>query len=251
MISLGIIGVTGRMGRRVLELALADPSFKIASGCASDQSSSLGCDLGSLIGCGPIGLKVAKLEDLSNLNDIFIDFTHAHATEANLATALKWKRPIVIGATGHPPEIEKAIANAAQTIPILAAPNFSLGMALCKKTAASLAHVLQDCARIEISETHHVHKKDSPSGTALALAAAIGFDPSRIHSHRTGEVIGEHTIIFEFEGERIELKHEALSRDTFALGALRAAKFLVRQPPGLYTMSDVLKEDAEERTEGN
>lgn len=240
MIILGIIGVTGRMGKRVLDLALSDSFFKAVSGFGRDQSSEMGKDLGFLVGRSPIGVKVAKLADPSlGQCDILIDFTHSHATQLTLAAAVKSQKPIIIGSTGLSLETQEVIVQAAKTIPILASPNFSLGIALCKKISGDLAHRLQECAHMEISETHHVHKKDSPSGTALALADAMGLDPSFIHSHRTGEVIGEHSVIFEFLGERITLKHEALTRDAFALGALRAAKFLVRQPPGLYTMNHI------------
>lgn len=199
-IALAILGASGKMGGKVKQLAEKDSDF--------------------------------RLVDLDRC-DVAIDFTAPEATLKHLAA----KKPLVIGTTGLPPEMKSAMEEAAKTIPILYSPNFSFGVALCLDAAAKISGALSGC-EIEIHETHHVHKKDSPSGTALAFAQAVGGTP-KIQANRLGEVVGEHTVIFECGHERIELKHTAHSRDTFAQGALLAAKFLVKQRPGLYSLKDL------------
>ena len=206
-IALTILGASGKMGERVLQLARSDPHFQIV--------------------------------DLHSECDVAIDFTFPEGTLQHIEAATAAKKPLVIGTTGHSPEQKQAIIEAAKFIPVLHSPNFSFGMALCLETAANLSKALFGKCTIDIHEAHHVHKKDSPSGTALALAKAVGGEEIRIHSVRSGETVGEHTVIFECEHERIEIKHTAQSRDAFAQGALIAAKFLVKQTPGLYTLKDV------------
>jgi 4-hydroxy-tetrahydrodipicolinate reductase len=214
MIQLGIIGVNGRMGARVLDLALNDP--EIAK---------------PLIG-------ITAQDDLSSrllTAHVAIDFSTSSALEQNLAQAVKLRKPLVIGTTGHFPASQYLLEAASKNIPVLYSPNFSLGMALCLQAAKKLRQSLE--CTVEILETHHTQKKDLPSGTALQLAEALGNPP--IQSVRTGEVIGEHTVIFTCQGEQIEIKHTALSRDLFAQGALSCAKFLIKQPPGLYSVKDL------------
>lgn len=173
--------------------------------------------------------------------DVLIDVSSHLACEENINKALKTQKPLIIGTTGHSCENDLLMKQAALLIPLLVAPNFSLGMALCFETALSLTRQLKDECSIEIKEAHHIHKKDSPSGTALALAQTINSDnPPPIHSIREGEIIGEHTVIFRSESETIELKHQALSREAFAKGSLQAAQFLSDKPPRLYSMRDVL-----------
>lgn len=208
MIALAILGASGKMGGKVKQLAEKDPDF--------------------------------QLVDFDRC-DVAIDFTAPEATVKHLDAAVAARKPLVIGTTGLSPETKQAIAEAAKKIPILFSPNFSFGVALCLDAAARLSRALPSSI-IEIHETHHVHKKDSPSGTALAFAQAVKGEP-KIHSTRTGEVIGEHTVIFECGHERIEIKHAAHSRDTFAQGALLGAKFLVKQPPGFYSLYDLFKKN--------
>lgn len=216
-IALSVLGASGKMGKRIVELALNDPIFR--------------------------SVTASNLETC----DVAIDFTSHEATHNHLVSAIGANKPLVIGTTGHNPEGRKAIEEAAKTIPILFSPNFSFGMALCLEMAARLGRALYGSCTINIVETHHIHKKDRPSGTALALAHAISNgagckkEEILIHSIRTGEVVGEHTVIFESGFERIELKHTAHSRDAFAHGALMGAKFLVKQPPGLYSLKDLFK----------
>lgn len=161
--------------------------------------------------------------------DVVIDFS----SKDNLSSVLGLQKPLVIGTTGHVNTREMEIA--AKNIPILFSPNFSLGMAAMLEAAALLA---KKGFSIDIIEAHHNQKKDKPSGSALALARAIGKDIP-IHSIRSGDIIGDHTVIFVGEGERIELKHQVFSRDAFAKGALKAAKFLAKKPPGLYSLKDL------------
>ena len=228
-IALTIIGATGKMGQRVVQLAQKDSDFQIISVSKDPHFALTPCD-------------------------VAIDFTSPEATAKHLEAAIRAKKALVIGTTGHSLEQKQLIQEATKTIPILYSPNFSLGMALCLETASRLGKILFGNSTIDIHETHHVHKKDRPSGTALALAKAIGDgkiivenNSSRprekgevlIHSVRSGETVGEHSIIFECEYERIEIKHTAHSRDSFAYGALLGAKFLVKQPPGLYSLKEM------------
>ena len=219
MIRLSILGSQGKMGKRVHELALNDPEVCVARTYSRQDTD---------------------LESAFAACDVAIDFTSPQATLEHLNAALKAKKPLVLGTTGHSEKELKAIEIASQTIPILYSPNFSLGIALCMDTAQRISKALGSDCSIEILETHHVHKKDSPSGTALALASATGKEAS-ISSIRTGEVIGEHTVIFKCGLERLELKHTAHSRDAFALGAIKGAKFLLKQPPGLYKTEDLIQ----------
>ncbi len=172
--------------------------------------------------------------------DVVIDVSSHLACADHIEQALASKKPLVIGTTGHSSHNYSLMEKAALLIPLLVAPNFSLAMASFFEVASLLAQKLGKCS-IEIIEAHHAHKKDLPSGTALALAKTLGSDnPPPIHSIRDGEIMGEHTVIFLCEGERIELKHQVLSREIFAKGALKAAQFLSHQNPGLYSIKDVV-----------
>lgn len=209
-IKLAVLGSSGKMGQRVVRLAQENKNFQV-------------------------------VENLSAC-DVAIDFTAPAATSAHLVAALKYNKPLVIGTTGHSEKERKEIEEAAKHIPILISANFSLGISLCLNVVEQLGRALFGQANINISETHHVHKKDTPSGTALALAAAVGKEKGKditIESVRQGEVIGEHSVIFECGLERIEVKHTAHSRDAFARGALQATQFLIGQAPGLYSLKDI------------
>jgi 4-hydroxy-tetrahydrodipicolinate reductase len=238
-IALTVIGSSGKMGKRVLFLALNDPDFVIASACLSESSPDRGKDLGELLSTNPLGIPLESTSDEEiKKADLIIDFSTASATSSIIRLAELHKKPLLIGTTGISSETELLIQKASQNIPILYSPNFSLGIAVCLEIVKTLAHSLQGTT-IEIEETHHSSKKDSPSGTALALSKAINRPDIAIRSIRSGEAVGEHRVIFTCEGERIELKHEAFSRDAFAKGALLAAKFLIKQQPGLYTIRDL------------
>jgi 4-hydroxy-tetrahydrodipicolinate reductase len=221
-IALSVLGASGKMGKRIVELALKDPAFHSVT-----ASNLAACD-------------------------VAIDFTSHEVTKNHLEAAIGANKPLVIGTTGHNPDGRRAIKEAAKTIPILFSPNFSFGIALCLEMAARLGKALYGSCIIDVVETHHIHKKDAPSGTALALGASVGNgriiletkgprkkEEILIHAIRSGEVVGEHTVIFECGFERIELKHTAHSRDAFAQGTLMGAKFLAKQPPGLYSLKDL------------
>jgi 4-hydroxy-tetrahydrodipicolinate reductase len=230
-IRLGVLGATGKMGKRVLALASQNSDFSIGSAWTHPHSKHLSKE----------GALESDIDVVCKNADILIDFSIAAATLKILESALKWNKPLVIGVTGHSALEQTAIQNAAKKIPILYSANFSLGMAACLEVAKLFASKLRQDCRIKIVETHHIHKKDSPSGTALALAAAMRphTPEPQIQSVRLGEVIGTHTVTIECEGETIELAHSVQSRDTFAKGALQAAKFLHNQKPGLYTLRDL------------
>ncbi len=204
-LTLAILGASGKMGQRLTALISQDPSF--------------------------------LLTDLEQCQ-VIIDFSHASVTSEHLATAISLQKPLVLGTTGHTQEQREEIARAATVIPIFFSPNFALGVSLCLATVAKIAQELEPSCRISIFETHHVHKKDSPSGTAIQFAQQCKVHEGvAIHSIREGEVVGEHRIVFECNHETIEIKHQAHSRDAFALGALNAARFLCGKPPGIYDQS--------------
>ncbi len=225
--NLGIIGITGKMGRKILEAAKNDPDLHVVFGLASENSSDLDSSIFSR--------ERAPFEKV----DILIDFSVATATAQNIEKAMQYKKPILIGTTGILPEVKELLNTAKKEIPILISSNFSLGIHLLKKALRVLSKELKDVST-QIIETHHINKKDAPSGTALDLKAAIGNPNTAIKSIRKDDVSGEHTVIFHMEGEEIILTHKACNRDLFALGALRAAKLLKNQPPGLYTLEDLM-----------
>lgn len=255
-VSLGIIGATGKMGRAVLLAALNDADVKISGGCASSHTRYAGTDLGLLVSETPIGVPLsASLDAFIEECDLLIDFSSAAIASHIAQSAAKHAKPLVIGTTGHSTETHLLFERASKQIPLFYSPNFSLGMALCVEASSFFARHLKGSCHVDILETHHTQKKDAPSGSALALAKSLDFggiypgtlvesprskDAVAIHSLRRGDVVGVHEVIFECQGERLTLKHEAVSRETFAKGALKAAKFLAHSSPGLYTMKDLL-----------
>jgi len=195
-----------------------------------------------LIGAnGKLGKTITKLEKVIEISrstdrakiecDVLIDVSSPEALLENLSA----NKPIVIGTTGH--KNLEAIQKGAETLPIFYAPNFSLSIALLKKLSLEIAKYFPE--NIDLIETHHTEKKDAPSGTALLLAQNL--PGTKIQSIRSGNVIGEHTLIFSSPEEKITLSHEALTRDLFAKGALAAAHFLIGKPPGLYTMDNLFE----------
>jgi 4-hydroxy-tetrahydrodipicolinate reductase len=177
--------------------------------------------------------------------DVAIDFSTAAAIDEICKLALKHKRPLVIGTTGHSAAQKERIRSTASSIPIVFASNFSVGVNVLFWLSGKAVKLLGEDFHPEIVETHHQMKKDAPSGTAKTLAEIIkaekgGGEEIPVRSIREGEVVGEHTVILSGPGERLELTHKASSRETFASGALAAAKWVVDKPPGLYSMQDVL-----------
>jgi 4-hydroxy-tetrahydrodipicolinate reductase len=195
---------------------------------------------------GKMGRTVAALAEADGLSlspdlpaaAVAIDFSAPPALTELLENCSSLKKPLVVGTTGHSPENEALLKAAAEHIPILFSPNFSLGLAVCLEAAQLMASRLKEKAHIEIIEAHHSSKKDQPSGSALALGRAT--DAKKIHAIRAGDIVGDHTVLFVMKGERIELKHQVQSREAFAKGALVAAEFLKNQQPGLYTIKDLL-----------
>jgi 4-hydroxy-tetrahydrodipicolinate reductase len=259
-IKIAITGACGRMGKRLIALAKSDKAFELVAAIDRPDCEELARDAGEIAGIGPIGLPITF--DLRPTPDVLIDFTVPGSTRRWLKTCHDREIAMVIGTTGLKDKDHAAIDVASANIPILQAPNMSVGVNLLLKLAGLAAQGLGDDYDVEIVELHHRFKKDSPSGTALALADAIlkatgktrkslvygrhGDDDVRqpgqvgMHSLRLGDEVGRHTVSFAALGERVELGHVATSRDTFAMGALRAAKWLHDRKPGRYSMSDVL-----------
>ncbi|MFC1804212.1 4-hydroxy-tetrahydrodipicolinate reductase [Candidatus Omnitrophota bacterium] len=236
MIKLGIAGVCGRMGRRIYELARRDNDFEVNFALEKKGTPEIGKQLGKLkISSGPDGLFLV---------DVFVDFTIPEATATNLDYAMKYKKPIVIGTTGLREAETKKLEEASKVIPVVFSPNMSIGVNVLFSMVPELAKRLGPDYGIEIMEAHHKGKKDAPSGTAKKFAQLLTDTTKNkipVHAERLGDIVGDHTIVFCGNSERIEVKHQAHSRDLFAVGALRAAKWVVGKPAGLYSMQDVLK----------
>ncbi|MGA2582371.1 MAG: 4-hydroxy-tetrahydrodipicolinate reductase [Tepidisphaeraceae bacterium] len=259
MIKLAITGASGRMGGRLIALARQDKTFEIVAAIERPDSPDIARDAGEIAGIGTMGLPVTS--DLRPTPKVLIDFTTPPSMRHWLKTCHDRNIPMVIGTTGLKEKDHAAIDVAAQHIPILQAPNMSLGVNVLLKVVAEIAKKLGDEYDIEIVEGHHRFKKDAPSGTAQALADAIisatgktrkslvhgrhgdsARTPGQIgmHSLRLGDETGRHTVYFAALGERLEIGHVATNRDTFVHGALHAAKWLAKQKPGRYTVADVL-----------
>ena len=261
---IGIVGCAGRMGRMLINEVLATDGCNLAGGTEREGSDFIGVDLGQLAGAGETG--IACTDDaaaLFTIADAIIDFTLPVATTDHAALALEHGVSLIIGTTGLNDDQQGALDVAARRTTVVQAANFSVGVNLLLGLAEQVAGVLDESFDIEIIEMHHKHKVDAPSGTALAIgkAAAAGRGVNlddvaqRVRDGHTGErrngdigfatlrggdVAGEHTAVFAGAGERIELTHKAASRVIFARGAVRAALWAKNQPPGLYSMKDVL-----------
>lgn len=258
-----IAGSTGRMGHALLEATASDPELHLHAALDRADCPQLGRDAGELFGAA-CGVKLsADLDHALQGADVLVDFTRPEPSLVYLEACRRAGVGMVIGTTGFSAAQKETIAAAAREIPVVFAPNMSVGVNLLINLVQAAAKVLCDGYDIEIIEAHHRHKVDAPSGTALRLgeaaAAALGRDlaqcavygregvtgerdPSTIGfaTVRGGDVVGDHTVLFAGIGERVELTHKASSRATFALGALRAAKFLAGRKSGLFDMQDVL-----------
>jgi 4-hydroxy-tetrahydrodipicolinate reductase len=244
MISIGVAGACGKMGKRISFLAIKDPDIKIVSAFERKGCADTGKDIGAIVGEGALGVAVTEDPKAASSGiDCVIDFTVPGATLEHVAACVETGAAMVIGTTGFDPSGEEKIREAASRIPIVFSPNMAIGVNTVFKIVAEAARVLGRDFSVKIDETHHVHKKDSPSGTAKMIARVVkdscGVQPG-IEAFRQGEVIGNHGIIFDGEFEKIEIRHDAKTRDVFAAGALKAAKFIKDKPAGLYTMQDVL-----------
>lgn len=240
--SIIVVGASGRMGARILALGATDSGVRIAAAVERAGSPSIGKPAFSPE-IAPNPPLIAEQTDAPA--DVVIDFSSASGTRAALDLALARRAALLVGTTGLPPETISALRDASSQIAVLLAPNTSLGIAAVADAAARLARALGPSYRASIVESHHIHKKDAPSGTALRLAEAVRgaggeLPQDQVLSIRAGDIVGEHTIRFAGPGEVIDLTHRATSRDLFALGALRAAKWLHGRGAGWWTMEDVL-----------
>jgi 4-hydroxy-tetrahydrodipicolinate reductase len=262
---IGITGAAGRMGRTLIEaIALAPGQLQLAAAIEQPQSAFIGADSGELSGQGRNGVPVVgSLAEVIGSIDVLVDFTVPAATLANVAECVTAKVAMVIGTTGFTPAQQADIEQAAQQIAICKASNFSTGVNLCFQLLDMAARVLGDEVDIEVYEAHHRHKIDAPSGTALSMgqvvASALGRDLEKVAVYgrqgqtgarsrdtigfatvRAGDIVGDHTVTFAADGERVEITHKASSRMSFARGAVRAAGWLGGRDAGYYDMQDVL-----------
>jgi 4-hydroxy-tetrahydrodipicolinate reductase len=256
-----VSGALGRMGQAILRLAAENPGFRTVGAVeTADRVASSGPTLA--VPGGQLTLYPDLTEIAAPSHTVLVEFTSPEATVVHAMQAAKLGMRMVIGTTGLSPDDEVRIAGAAKRTAILRSANMSVGVNMLLNVVRRMAGALPDYD-IEIIETHHRRKKDAPSGTALALAHAaaqgrgtdltdaavhgregiVGERPAGqigIHAVRGGDVVGDHTVLFAGDGERVELTHRASSRDTFAAGALAAAKWLAAREPGIYSMKDVL-----------
>jgi len=263
-IRMAIAGAGGRMGRTLIQAVTEAEGLAVSVASEQPGSTLLGADAGELAGVGRLGVEVRPdLEPLLEQFDVLIDFTVPAATMRHLELCRRGGRRMVIGTTGLDADQRSEIAAAGEDIGIVFAPNMSVGVNLCLKLLDIAARVLGDEVDIEIIEAHHRHKVDAPSGTAIRMgevvAAALGRNLADVAVYgreghtgarnrktigfetiRAGDVVGEHTVWFAADGERVEIAHKASSRMTFARGAARAAGWIVRRDKGLYDMQDVL-----------
>jgi 4-hydroxy-tetrahydrodipicolinate reductase len=264
MIRVAIVGAAGRMGKTLIEAVQAAEGLELGAATERPDSSLIGTDAGEVAGVGKLGVAIAGgLAEVVDDFDVVIDFTAPVSTMAHLALCRQQGKRIVIGTTGLDDAQKQQIEAAAEDIGIVFAPNMSVGVNLCFKLLDIAARVMGDDADIEIVEAHHRHKVDAPSGTALRMgevvADALGRDLKKVAVYgregqtgarkretigfetiRAGDVVGEHSVWFATEGERVEIVHKASSRMTFAKGAVRAAGWLSEQDKGLFDMQDVL-----------
>ena len=261
-IRLAIVGVTGRMGRQLVQAVHEAEGVSLGAALLREGSSLIGSDAGELAGIGTLGIKVSD-RLVADEFDVLIDFTRPEGTLEYIAFCRQHHKAMVIGTTGFDEAGKEAIKAAAQEIAIVFAANFSVGVNLVLKLLEKTAKVMGDYADIEITEAHHRHKVDAPSGTALAMGEAIAdamawdLNEHAVYSReghtgerkpqtigfatvRAGDIVGEHTAMFADIGERVEITHKASSRMTFAKGAVRAAEWLKDKKTGLFDMRDVL-----------
>jgi 4-hydroxy-tetrahydrodipicolinate reductase len=264
MVKVIITGAAGRMGARLVALTKESGALTLAGAVERKGHGSIGNDAGEAAGCGHTGIRIT--EDLSSLlphAEVVVDFSAPEASLEHVRLAAQHRRAVVLGTTGFTAEHMSELRALARHIPCVVSPNMSVGVNLLFTAVAEMAKTLGEDYDIEVIEAHHRLKKDAPSGTALKLAEVLAKAMNRnldekgvyarkgligerkpgeigIQTIRAGDIVGDHTVIFGGMGERIEVTHRAQSRDTFARGALRAARWAVKQQPGLYDMLDVL-----------
>ena len=264
MVRIAIAGAAGRMGRNLVKASHHHQEASVTAGSERPESSLVGVDIGELCGEGKFDVLLTDdlAKDVDNF-DVIIDFTAPVSTLANLELCKKHGKSIVIGTTGFSDAERELIDEAAKQVPVVMAPNMSVGVNVLLRILKTAAIALDDEYDIEIVEAHHKHKVDAPSGTALRMGEVIadslgrGLSECAVYAReghtgvrkpktigfstvRAGDIVGEHTAIFAGTGERIEITHKASDRSNFAVGALRAAKFLSGKNDGLFDMQDVL-----------
>jgi 4-hydroxy-tetrahydrodipicolinate reductase len=264
MIKVAVSGAAGRMGGRVITAVKEDPELHLSGALERPGHSYLGMDAGLIAGCGALDVPIIdNLNELVKGCDVLIDFSAPTVSLKNLEVCGLNGKAMVIGSTGFSPEERALAVELARTVPVMLAPNMSVGVNVMFKILKDVAKILGDDFDVEIVEAHHKMKKDSPSGTAVRMgevvAEALGRDYGTVANFhregicgertkeeigmqtiRGGDIVGEHTAYFIGMGERIEITHRAHTRDMFSHGAARAAKWIVHQKPGLYDMQDVL-----------
>jgi 4-hydroxy-tetrahydrodipicolinate reductase len=255
-VKVAVAGAGGRMGRTLVEAVLGQPSLTLAAALDLAGSPAIGTELS--------GVKVtADISAAVQASDVLIDFTRPEGTLAHLDACVRLAKAIVIGTTGFSTAQRQRIEEAARRVPVAFSPNFAVGVNVVFKLAETAARALGEAYDVEIIEAHHRHKVDAPSGTALKIgeivAGALGRDLKRVSTHgrrgdtgerpagaigfhaiRGGDIVGEHTLLFAGQGERLELTVRSQSRMTYAAGAVRAASWLQGRDAGLYDMFDVL-----------
>lgn len=265
MVRIGITGAGGRMGRNLVTAVAAAEGAELAAAVEHPDSEFIGTDAGNLAGEGALGVPIGHdIEAAAGACDVLIDFTRPEATLSYLAACQRAGCGLVIGTTGFDEAGKRAIAATAESVGVVFAPNMSAGVNLSLKLLELAARALGDTVDVEVIEAHHRHKVDAPSGTALRMgevvAQALGRDLEEVAVYgregqtgardrqtigfatvRAGDVVGDHTVLFASEGERVEITHKASSRMTFAKGAVRAALWLKDKQPALYDMQDVLE----------
>jgi 4-hydroxy-tetrahydrodipicolinate reductase len=264
MMQIAVTGAAGRMGKEIIGVILSNPELKLCGALESAQCALLGIDAGEAAGAGKGGVKITDSPDRAfKKADVIIDFSAPEASMRHLEFAAHYKKAIVIGTTGFSHGQREKIKELSAGARVLMSPNMSIGVNLLFKLVSESAKALGKDYDIEITEAHHRHKKDAPSGTAMriaeVIAGAINCDLEKaavygrkgiigerrpeeigILSIRAGDIVGDHTVLFGGPGERIEITHKASSRETFARGAVKAAVWLAGKPEGLYDMQDVL-----------
>ncbi|HEX2501590.1 MAG TPA: 4-hydroxy-tetrahydrodipicolinate reductase [Methylomirabilota bacterium] len=264
MIELVVAGAAGRMGGRVIALARDAADLRVTGAFERLGHPALGRDAGEVAGVGPLGVRIdPDPGPLLAQGRVLVEFTAPEPTLEHLRLAADRGAGAVVGTTGLQAAQVDEVRRLAARVPIMLSPNMSVGVNLAFRVLGTMARALGDDYDVEITEIHHRMKKDAPSGTAAKMADVIAEALGRriedagvygrhglvgerttkeigVHALRGGDVVGEHTVVFSTAGERLELTHRAHSRDTFAHGALRAARFVATAPPGLYSMLDVL-----------
>lgn len=264
MLKIAVTGAGGRMGRTLIEACHLAETCQLSAAFERDGSTLIGADSGEMSGIGKNDVKIsADINQAISQFDVIIDFTSVESTISHIEICKKNAKKIIIGTTGFSTEQKKIIEAASKEIAIVFAPNMSVGVNLCLKLLQMAAQVMGEDADIEIIEAHHRHKVDAPSGTALRMGEVVAETLGRdladcavygregktgardsktigFETIRAGDIVGEHTVMFATEGERVEITHKASSRMTFAKGAMRAANWLQEKDKGLFDMQDVL-----------